>query len=276
MNAGNIRADFIETTGGRVFVLARVPERIRRPALLIAPPFGEEMNKSRRMVTELSARLLQSGTPTVIVDLYGTGDSEGEFSDASWSRWADDLAASARWAAACGFPVGALLGIRLGCLLALEAAPRLGSQLGRIAFWQPVLSGHRFLDQFLRLGVVAALARGRTGASILDFRRQLDEGVQVEIAGYSITSRLSAAIDAAAMSVEALRVFSRVDWLEIVQGEPPSLPESSQKLIDSARTAGLPVFEQALCGMPFWTATETVVEPGLLARTAECFASERS
>jgi hypothetical protein len=46
------------------------------------PPFAEEMNKSRRMIAEVGRRLEGSGVGMLLVDLFGTGDSEGEFAQA--------------------------------------------------------------------------------------------------------------------------------------------------------------------------------------------------
>ena len=45
-------------------------------------PFGEEMNKSRRMATLQARALAQAGFSVLQVDLLGCGDSSGDFGDA--------------------------------------------------------------------------------------------------------------------------------------------------------------------------------------------------
>jgi len=45
--------------------------------VLIAPPFGEEMNKTRKMLTEVAGALQVRGVATLVVDLHGAGDSAG-------------------------------------------------------------------------------------------------------------------------------------------------------------------------------------------------------
>ena len=60
------------------------------------------MNKCRRMIAEVGRRLEGSGVGMLVVDLFGTGDSEGEFAQADWQRWKADLAGAVQWAAAEG------------------------------------------------------------------------------------------------------------------------------------------------------------------------------
>ena len=91
---------FIDGTAGRLFAiyLAPAPEAPRRGAVLYLPPFAEEMNRSRRMVLLQARRMVELGYQVLIVDLYGTGDSEGDFADARWAIWRADYLN-------CGYPV---------------------------------------------------------------------------------------------------------------------------------------------------------------------------
>jgi hypothetical protein len=54
LSATSLEPGFIDGAQGRLFVLLRAPARAAAPAVLVAPPFGDEMNKSRRMVTDLA------------------------------------------------------------------------------------------------------------------------------------------------------------------------------------------------------------------------------
>jgi exosortase A-associated hydrolase 2 len=151
--ASPVAGQFIAGGAGPLFVLRRgmAPGA---PCVLVVPPFAEEMNKSRRMVTLVASALADAGVTTVLPDLTGTGDSCGDFVDAQWPVWRDDLLRVARWCEAAGAPVTALLGIRLGCALACDAEVLAGlPALTRSVFWQPALDGSRHLMQFMRLRV---------------------------------------------------------------------------------------------------------------------------
>ena len=61
------------------------------------PPFAEEMNHSRRMATLQAHRLAALGIDVLVVDLFGTGDSAGDFADARWETWQEDAKAAVAW-----------------------------------------------------------------------------------------------------------------------------------------------------------------------------------
>ena len=143
MSRGELSAEFIAGGRGRLLAVVRRPSRTACSGVLIVPPFAEEMNKSRHLFTEVADALIESGIATVVVDLFGTGDSEGEFSDADWSVWKSDLAAAAQWARAQQITITKLLAVRLGCALGCEAARDNGWKLERTVLWQPVVSGTR-------------------------------------------------------------------------------------------------------------------------------------
>ncbi len=55
------------------------------------PPFAEEMNKCRRMMALTAYALQAAGLDVLFVDLFGTGDSGGDFADGSLEVWRSDL-----------------------------------------------------------------------------------------------------------------------------------------------------------------------------------------
>ena len=84
--AGEPAGRFLETAHGRIFCM-HFPARGAAPlgAVVVAPPFAEEMNKCRRMWTLLAAQLETAGIGTLIPDLHGTGESDGDFAAARWN-----------------------------------------------------------------------------------------------------------------------------------------------------------------------------------------------
>lgn len=274
MTSGTLKPHFLDTGEGRIFALAHIPVRQCGPAVLIVPPFGEEMNKSRRMMTELSTLLVDRGRPVISVDLFGTGDSEGEFADATWTRWRIDVRNVAVWAAANGWAVGAMVGIRLGCALAIESASTLDPTPGHAIFWQPVVSGSRYLDQFLRLGVAAAIARGRANVSVSEYRKRLASGQTLEIAGYPITPILAAELDLIGHDSASTMPFKTLDWLEVGRGDSSNLPVASQSAVTALEKSGATIRTCVVNGAPFWGSTEIVVIPELITLTAARLAND--
>lgn len=60
-------------------------------------PFAEEMNKSRRMAALQAKALAAHGYAVLQLDLLGCGDSSGDFGDASWQAWVDDVVLACQW-----------------------------------------------------------------------------------------------------------------------------------------------------------------------------------
>jgi exosortase A-associated hydrolase 2 len=130
------------------------------------------MNKTRRMAALQSRALAAAGWSVLQIDLFGCGDSEGDFGDATWSRWTDDVIEASTWLhRQCGF-APMLWGTRLGCLLAAEASHRMPSQ-PNLLFWQPVVSGKRFIQQFLRLNWRCNSSATTASAKAPTLRQQL-------------------------------------------------------------------------------------------------------
>ena len=134
MTGERLEAAFVDGTRGRLFVVLRGPATATS-AVLIVPPFAEEMNKTRRTITEVARALAQRGMASVCVDLFGTGDSEGEFNQTSWEGWIDDLTTVDEWSRReHGLPITGVLATRLGCSLAASYSARRTQPLDRWVF----------------------------------------------------------------------------------------------------------------------------------------------
>ena len=147
-----MEAFFLPVAQGHRFCLLRepAPSVPARGAVVYVHPFAEEMNKARRMASLQAKAMAGAGYFVLQIDLHGCGDSSGDFGDALWERWIDDVAAACtRLRERTGAELW-LWGLRTGCLLATEAVKRLDGAT-RLLMWQPTLSGKQFLQQFLRL-----------------------------------------------------------------------------------------------------------------------------
>lgn len=267
MSRSTVSGHYLEGTKGPIFVLLWQPSTIPIGCVLVAPPFAEEMNKCRRMVSEVAMGLAARGVATLVPDLYGTGDSGGDFADGDWATWRADLAASALWSAGLGYPVTSLLAVRLGCALAttgFEAGELSG--VTRSVFWQPVFDGSRYLGQFLRLRIAASLMEDRK-ETMADLKGRLADGETLEVAGYRLSRQLATDLERLTPPKHLPATLGTVAWLEVVREPGAPLPPPSLALIDSSlNRAGL-VEATAIPGEPFWSSTEIVVNKVMISRT---------
>lgn len=230
------------------------------------------MNKCRPMVAETARRLARQGLRAVVVDLFGTGDSAGEFRDARLDDWRQDLALAAEWAARDGAPVRGIVGLRFGALLALELAASLPGPL-RIALWQPVASGQLQLSQFLRLRVAGALLAGgapadQSAESVASLTADLKAGKVFEVGGYELAPGLAADLQGPELHRLTPPPGSIVRWFEVGPGDSPALSRVATDRLRDWTAAGIPVDGVALSGDTFWNTVELTRCAELAEQTA--------
>ena len=269
-------AFFLPVEPGARFCLHHAPAGGGSPrrGMVYVHPFGEEMNKARRMAALQSRRLAAAGCAVLQVDLLGCGDSSGEFGDARWEIWARDVRAAFAWLKErVAGPVG-LWGLRLGATLVADVARDPGLGVWEVLAWQPVASGEQFLSQFLRLQLAAdMLAGGPAQSGVRALRERLARGTPLEIAGYELHPELASAIDGIKLAALAPAVKT-VRWLELTPQPEPQLAPASQRVLEAWRSAGLDVSAAAVTGDPFWSTLEITECAPLLAATDRSMSPE--
>lgn len=267
-------AFFLSSAAGRLFCLFRAgvaqPSRhggSAQPAVLVLPAFAEEMNKTRRMVSLFAQRAQAAGISTLIPDLYGTGDSEGDSGAATLETWAADLQRCLGWLVQrCPVPVS-ILAVRCGALL-LDLLPTDRPPGGRLVLWQPVVSGKVFVNQFLRLKLAGdLLSRGEGPADSVALRQELQQAGRIEVAGYDVKRELLAGIEAVELRNTSITRYSRVTAFEVAAADSESVSPALERVLSTWRNAGANVSSRAVQGDPFWATTEIATVPGLLDKT---------
>lgn len=238
----------------------------------MVPPFAEEMNKSRRLVSQLMLALAERGFASCLPDLYGTGDSGGEFDDADWDVWQGDLLRACEWASAHLGPINAIQATRLGASMACElVATGKIPPVRKTVLWQPVFDGARHLTQFLRLRTAANLLEAGKSETASALREQFGKGQVVEIAGYPLSGRLASALETRAAFKELPDELGETHWVAVGTERSAGISPPDQAMADKSRLKGMSVFIHHLVGDQFWVATETTPYPELIASSVGMF-----
>ena len=152
-------------------------------------PFAEERLWAHRVMVRFARTLADRGYSVLRFDYGGNGDSEGRFEDSTVATNLSDIAAALRRMVEELPDVHGtdLLGLRFGATLAAMAAAGEGFA-GRLILWEPVLSGHHYAQELLRVNLVTQTA---VYNRILHDRKRLVEmmeaGEDVNVDGYGLT-----------------------------------------------------------------------------------------
>jgi exosortase A-associated hydrolase 2 len=207
-------------------------------------PFAEEMNKCRRMAAMQARALADAGFAVLQMDLLGCGDSGGDFGDASWERWVDDIVDACRWlrrehatsAEYASVPLW-LWGMRVGCLLAVAAAVKLNEDCCFL-FWQPTIAGNVALRQFLRLRLASEMLGGKAKVDVATLQRQLAAGQALEVGGYLLAPPLATGLELAYLKPPQMPP-RMVAWLEVANASEAALAPASERAICAVGASGL-------------------------------------
>jgi uncharacterized protein len=247
-----------------------------RGQVLYIHPFAEEMNKSRRMAALQARSLAQAGFSVLQIDLLGCGDSSGDFGDATWESWVNDVVQACHWLRSQTQPGDQkdatplwLWGLRAGCLVAVDAATQL-NETCHFLFWQPPVAGKPLLQQFLRFKVAADMLGGQSKGVMDAMRQELASGSPVEVAGYMLSADLATGLERAKLTLPVVppgSQASQLEWFEVSTRDDASLSPVSTQTVASWQTAGIAVNSHVVKGPSFWQTTEIEDAPALIDAT---------
>ncbi len=260
---------FLESGKRRLFCIYHAPraERQRLGGFIYVPPFAEEMNLARRMAALQARALSAAGAGVLLLDLFGTGDSSGDFSDARWELWIDDICTAADWLEGRGWTQVGLWGLRAGGLLAAAAAAARRDRFKRLLLWQPVTDGKSMLTQFLRIRVAASMGDAARSETTERLRAELARVGSIEVAGYELSAELVRAVDAVRMDDLDLPPPIHIDWFQVSPGKDDHLGASAARIVDAWRRRGATVSTASIAGEPFWAIPEAASVRELLSAT---------
>jgi exosortase A-associated hydrolase 2 len=267
---------YLKASVGERFCLYHSPDSATeiRGALVYVHPFAEEMNKSRRMAALQARAFAKAGFAVLQIDLFGCGDSSGDFAEARWEIWKDDVLAATTWLEARTGMVATLWGLRLGALLALDLAANSTHHFHGLLLWQPVINGEQFLTQFLRMRLASDIIGkgGEQSGGTQEMRKLMAAGESLEIAGYELAPALAASVDS--LKATDLVVTSMpIHWFELVAESGRPLPPAAARVADAWEARSVDLHRHLVPGKPFWSSQEIEECPALLLETTR-FADE--
>jgi len=206
------KAFYFSSGEHRLFGWLHVPNALKSPStgLVICNPFGFESICAHRTVRSFAEAAANIGVPSLRFDYWGTGDSPEMDADADQVReWTlDVVAAVAELKCRTGVSHVAVLGFRLGALLALQARA-LCSEIDALALIAPVISGRRYLREIRMARMAAATLAdadpaksARLAASMQSDPKRAETAAQpdqsgatqLEVSGFSLTAATVAAL----------------------------------------------------------------------------------
>jgi len=234
--------------------------------VLHVPAFGEEMNKSRPMVQQCANKLAKQGFIVVRPDLYGTGDSAGEFVDANWQIWQDDLEYIIVWMQSCGARDLILWGLRLGCLMATQLVFSSAIPVRQLLLWHPAHDGHQIMNQFLRLRVASSMMSDKP-ETVKSLRAELNKTGSVQVAGYQLSKALYTQITEQNLRTLVPPESVNVDWFELVSNEETPFNQAGQAIVSKWQEQAVTLRAHRVVGTQFWTTQEVSYAPNLTEAT---------
>jgi exosortase A-associated hydrolase 2 len=267
---------FLGADVGERFCLYHLPhpDKKCRGGFIYVHPFGDEMNKARRMAAMQARTFAAMGFAVLQMDLFGCGDSSGELADARWDIWKRDLTIAKNWLEDRITASVSLWGLRLGALLALDFARGLENTIDQVILWQPITNGETFLTQFLRFRLANEMLAGmEKTAGTNTLRHHLANGETIEIAGYGLAPELAAVIDSL-KAAELVVAKSPVHWFEIVPEPSRTMTPAAAKVANEWKQNEVDLHLHFVPGLPFWATQEITECVELLSATENIFAEE--
>jgi len=264
-----MQTEFVIGSRGALFTLMFPSSGEAKGHILFCPGFGEEMNRSRHVVANQARRFADHGYNCLLVDHFGTGDSQGELSEASWSTWCADIAVIYKWLQEkYGELETVLWGMRLGCLLAANVVSADSSISNKLLFWQPVTDGNKYITQMLRQRIAHLVERGLPKQSTQQMREALYGGDSIEIGGYQVSGQFAMELESQKMGDSVHFSNCEVYWLQQENVSGAALPIASKKIVDALGGIGNNVSVITFNSAPIWQLHERVVVEDLHAKTS--------
>jgi len=243
----NIKAEFFQGTQGKLFRLIRRPKHVQAHVLYLSPLF-EQANQTRHMFTRSALNIYTQGLESIIFDHYGTGDSEGELTQASLTLWQQDIIAQLNEIKErSALPIILSISLSAALLLTHEI---LALTDGMILV-QAEFNGKRFVQQFKRLALAAQLNKPAV-------KDPLFHNDELAIAGYVMKSQLLSQLSE--QKIEKLSTIKQAccwfEWQATKSDLSPARAKLYQRFKEVLASENSPCHFYAIEDVKYWQSTE--------------------
>jgi len=188
--SNKIEPFFFRGNRGDIFTIVHYPSLSFGTAVIFCNPFAEEKLNSHRIYYNYANLLADRGILALRFDYWGTGDSDGDFYQASLESRTEDIISMVNMChEKYSIKEIILLGLRLGGNLAMRAANL--TKVEALILWAPILDVYNYFYELLRANLTS---QSTVFKRILKDRKQLIEDLKngglVNIDGYDITWKL--------------------------------------------------------------------------------------
>ena len=258
---------FIDDGSRRLFAVLHAPAApASGEAFVFCHPLAEEKLWTHRSLVTFARDLAAGGHAVLRVDMTGSGDSDGDFSDVSVTSSTEDICVAIDDVRRrTGVDRVSLLGLRFGATIASLVAER--SAVHRLVLWAPIVDGDRHLQELLRINVATQTAvykevRQDRGELIEIMRK----GGTVNVDGYEMSNAMSAEMAAIRLGAGAKTHGGPCFVAQI--DRQPGRPAAEMQALASTYGGGTVVCVQE---EPFWKEIARFYDraPALFAATSE-------
>lgn len=233
-------------------------------ALVLLPPFGDEMNKSRHLLSSMMQNAATAGISSYLMDPYGTGDSMGDLDQVTVLDWRADFLQLLQHIATQGYSRVSFIAVRFGSLMLLDLLQQqLPLPVSHIILWQPQLDAGRFMQQLFRLKIAEHMSSG-SKTNQAELEQQLAGGKTLEIAGYPLSPAFCHSISQLSGMPAARTEKPALHWYEVSAFANPGVAVQKQA---EALSQSFAVQLQLINSDPFWSTQELVGAPELIRRS---------
>lgn len=188
----SIEAFYLGHFPHRLFAVLHLPERAADTGLVFCPPFGEEMAATYERFARWAKGLAEVGFAVLRYHPFGTGESDGGFSDFTLrSAFADVTAAVECLRERTRVKRVGIFGLRFGGSVAVYAGGEVRPDF--LLLWSPVTNLRHYVHELLRLRLTHELVRrgsNRPAVTTQEMIQGLEAGQSVDVLGYELSPEL--------------------------------------------------------------------------------------
>jgi uncharacterized protein len=185
----NMEITYYGQQSKRMYVALHRSSTASGPALVVCPPFAQEMVTTYARLARWSKQLSTQGISVLRYHPFGTGESDGTYADVTLESAIGDAVTAVEVVRQqiTNRPVG-YLGLRFGATISLLAATK--KPIDFLVLWCPIANLRNYFRELLRSQVTANAVRRTRMRSTQQMIEDLEAGANVDIWGYELSPAL--------------------------------------------------------------------------------------